>query len=261
MALVWFWQEAVRAQFSYKCNARGFFISVSIRSLFSRSAGLPSSYATGLGACLGVLCYHVFLQKNLSKEKLDNSSFVLQQLSNLFQSNQLAINFIVGIAFLFVAFALDYFIPYQKELNDLPIQLSWSPVWCGIGIGLLQLFFMILFDKSLGISTGFSVFVAQFSRFNPLQNCLCSFKSLADGISNMLTLLFSLAAVAGSLLATLSRHEFPLDNRYGGSMWSSFLGGFLLLIGARCAGGCTSGQGISGMRVLLIFHSSYFCVL
>ena len=203
---------------------------------------------TGLGACAGVLFYYLVLQNYLANQKLNNSSVVLQQLSTFFQSNQFSLNLTIGTLFICAAFVLDYFIPFEKELNDLPIQLSWSPVWCGIGIGLLQLFFMVLFDKSLGISTGFSVLVAQLVRVDQLQHSLSSLKSFTNGLSNMLTLLFSLAAIAGSFFATISRHEFPLNNRYGASMWSSFLGGFLLLIGARCAGGCTSGQGISGMN-------------
>ena len=227
-------------------SLRNYPFSSSPIDFFSRGAGLPSSYLTGLGACAGVLFYYLFLQNYLCNQRLDNSSLVLQQLSSFFQSNQFSLNVAMGTIFVSAAFLLDYFLPYESELKDLPIKLSWSPVWSGVGIGLLQLFFMVLFDKSLGISTGFSVLVAQLNRLEPLQDSLPSLKSFTDGLANKLALLFSLAAVAGSFLATLARHEFPLNNRYGGSMWSSFLGGFLLLVGARCAGGCTSGQGISG---------------
>ena len=66
-----------------------------------------------------------------------------------------------------------------------------------------------------------------------------------------LTILFSLGAIGGSFYASFSSNDFPLREQYGGHAWSSFVGGFLLLVGARCAGGCTSGQGISGVTHLL----------
>jgi uncharacterized membrane protein YedE/YeeE len=113
---------------------------------------------------------------------------------------------------------------------------------------------MISFEKSLGISTGFTVIVAQLCRIKFFKQLIPSLESFTYGIQNNLTLLFAIGAIIGSFISTLSTNQFPLNEQYGANVQNSFLGGFFLLIGARCAGGCTSGQGISGKETELIFH-------
>jgi len=111
---------------------------------------------------------------------------------------------------------------------------------------------MILFEKSLGISTAFTVLVAQLCRIKFFKQLIPSLESFTYGIQNNLTLLFAFGAVVGSFISTYSTNQFPLNEKYGANVWNSFFGGFILLLGARCAGGCTSGQGISGVTHLLI---------
>ncbi len=63
-------------------------------------------------------------------------------------------------------------------------------------------------------------------------------------------------AAATVLGAALSRHiaaersVADADGVVGVSVTAAFAGGFLMLIGARMAGGCTSGHGLSGMAML-----------
>ncbi len=112
---------------------------------------------------------------------------------------------------------------------------------------------MILFEKSLGISTGFTVLVAQLCRIKFFKELIPSLESFAYGIQNTLTLLFAFGAILGSFISTYLTNQFPLNEKYGANVWNSFFGGFLLLVGARCAGGCTSGQGISGKKPFFTF--------
>jgi uncharacterized membrane protein YedE/YeeE len=59
----------------------------------------------------------------------------------------------------------------------------------------------------------------------------------------------SLGVIAGALLSVrLSGVSTAVD--MGGSALSSFFGGFLILMGARLAGGCASGHGLSGIARL-----------
>ncbi|CAF0881390.1 unnamed protein product [Rotaria sp. Silwood1] len=218
-------------------------------------SGLRNSLITSLGAICGVLFYYLFLNKHLTKHELPKSSIVLQQLPDLIGIKRIYLNLIFGVICISIAFILEYFVPYKYDLMKLSGLRSvqgWSPVLCGIGIGLLQLFFMILFQKSLGISTGFSVLVAQICRVQFFKQLIPSLESFTYGIQNSLTLLFAFGAIAGSFISTVLTHQFPLNEKYGANAWNSFFGGFLLLVGARCAGGCTSGQGISGVSHLLI---------
>ncbi|CAF3940035.1 unnamed protein product [Adineta steineri] len=218
-------------------------------------SGLRNSFITGIGASCGVLFYYLFLNDRITKCELPKSSTVLQQLPDLMGIKRIYINLIFGLLFIGISFLLESLIPYKNnsiEPNDSLVRSGWSPVLCGVGIGLLQLFFMMFFEKSLGISTGFTVIVAQLCRINPVKKLIPSLEPFAYGIQNNLTLLFSFGAILGSFVATVLIGQFPLNEKYGANAFDSFLGGFLLLIGARCAGGCTSGQGISGFTHLLI---------
>ncbi|CAF2410020.1 unnamed protein product [Rotaria sp. Silwood2] len=218
-------------------------------------SGLRNSLITCLGAICGVLFYYLFLHKLLTKHELPKSSIVLQQLPDLIGIKRIYVNLIFGLICISIAFILEYFFPYKYDLtksSGFHSLHGWSPALCGIGIGLLQLFFMILFKKSLGISTGFSVLVAQICRVPVFKQLIPSLESFTYGIQNTLTLLFAFGAIVGSFISTVLMNQFPLNEKYGANAWNSFFGGFLLLVGARCAGGCTSGQGISGVSHLLI---------
>jgi hypothetical protein len=240
--------------FNFFCNRNKFLI------LFSGS-GLRNSLVTGLGGSCGVLFYYLFLHKILTKTELPKSSLVLQQLPDLIGIKRLYLNLIFGLIFLIMAFLLEYFLPYENDLIKSKgyILNGWSPALCGVGVGLLQLFFMISFEKSLGISTGFTVLVAQLCRIKFFKKLIPSLESFTYGIQNNLTLLFSFGAILGSFISTYLINQFPLNGKYGANVSSSFFGGFLLLVGARCAGGCTSGQGISGKNFFFLIFDILFC--
>lgn len=74
---------------------------------------------------------------------------------------------------------------------------------------------------------------------------------------------FVLGVFIGALIASLSGKTFKLESvppmwaeRFGGSFWKraavSFIGGFIALFGARLAGGCPSGHGLSGLMTLSV---------
>ena len=165
---------------------------------------------------------------------------MLQQLSSIMKINRIYLNLFLGLLMISIGLFLEYLIPTR---------IGWSPVLCGIGVGFLQLFFMLLLGKSLGISSGFSVIVGQLYRIKSLQKLFSPLKSFTYGIQNLLTFLFSFGVVLGSFLASYFSNEYP---KSGVNPLNSFFGGFLLLLGARCAGGCTSGQGISGKSSFIL---------
>ena len=239
--------------------SRRFRYDVHVRMFVSSGSGLFNSLFTCLGAFVGVFVYYTFLDRSLSRQELDKSCLVLQSLPTRFGLNRLSLHIILSLLFLSISFILEVFLPYRRDLIDLDsrlIRTSWSPFWCGVGVGSLQLFVMLLLEKSLGVSTGFSVLLGQLTRWKSFEKICPSLKSFRDGLSNYLTLLFTIGIVCGSFISTCQAVGYPLQQDYGTGKWSSFFGGFLLLIGARCAGGCTSGQGISGE-----IHFSLFFLL
>lgn len=209
--------------------------------------------------------YYGFLSARITKDEVPKSSIVLKQLPEITGIKRIYLNLMFGSIFVGTAFILEHYIPYKNDLitpNGLRHLVNWSPALCGVGIGSLQLFFMMLFKKSLGISTGLTVLVAQLCRIKFFKKLMPSLESFAYGVPNSTALLFALGAVGGSFMATVSANQYPLNEQYGAGVMSSFFGGFLLSLGARCAGGCTSGQGISGkccfLNIFIIFDFVYY---
>jgi hypothetical protein len=236
-----------------------FMLFDNLNVLYSFSgSGLRNSLVTGVGASCGVLFYYLFLHNHLTKCELPKSSIVLQQLPDLIGLKRIYLHLILGLSFLSIAFVLEYIFPYKNDLKITKFETlnGWSPALCGIGVGFLQFFFMILFEKSLGVSSGFNVLVAQLCRIKIFKKLIPSLESFTYGIQNNLILLFTFGAILGSFITTYLSNQFPLNEKYGANVWNSFVGGFLLLIGARCAGGCTSGQGISGKKFF-----SFYCFM
>ncbi|CAF5219362.1 unnamed protein product, partial [Rotaria magnacalcarata] len=148
-------------------------------------SGLQNSFLTCLGAICGVLFYYGFLSSRLTKDEVPKSSIVLQQLPELMGVKRIYLNLMFGSIFIGTAFALEHFIPYKNDFitpKGLRTLVGWSPVLCGIGIGSLQLFFMMLFKKSLGISTGFTVLVAQLCRVKSFKKLIPSLEPFTYGV-------------------------------------------------------------------------------
>lgn len=124
---------------------------------------------------------------------------------------------------------------------------AWSPYLCGIVIGLLQIPAFLLARAFLGTSTTYVRIVGHvfgflglstesFSKFLTMPKFTWQF-GLVIGIV--------VGAYLSSRLSGLKRKN-PSPIFSGKRYRTAFFGGFLLIFGARLAGGCTSGHGISG---------------
>lgn len=134
----------------------------------------------------------------------------------------------------------------------------WSPILVGSLIGLLATTTVILSDKSLGVSTAYARLAGMIARlFAPrFTTQLSYFQKTRPTVDWEVALLFGivlgafLAAWTGnnltnSLLPSTWIHRFGSESA-GLRVATAIGGGFLMAIGARIAGGCTSGHGISG---------------
>jgi uncharacterized membrane protein YedE/YeeE len=134
-----------------------------------------------------------------------------------------------------------------------PFSLSnqiWPPYVAGALIGLLQLFNVQLLTHNIGCSSSYMTVLAQ-AAYNLVPESLHKHIHLAlqkrSGLSNLMQPTFVAGAILGSYLAGSAIHiASPLFT----SPIRSFLGGTLLIFGARVANGCTSGHGISGFSNL-----------
>ncbi|SDU22681.1 YeeE/YedE thiosulfate transporter family protein [Stappia sp. ES.058] len=140
----------------------------------------------------------------------------------------------------------------------------WSPYVAGVVIGLLQIPAFLLVDTALGASSSFVTaggWIA--SLFDPAAAQIDYFAKYMNGTKyfwqSALVIGIALGAFLSATMSSSRRASFsPAWTRMTGatSLWSrmatGFAGGFVLLLGARIAGGCTSGHGISGMAQLAV---------
>lgn len=144
------------------------------------------------------------------------------------------------------------------------IQAKHKPYVFGALTGLLQVLSVALIGQFFGASTTFprtAGMIVNSLGFDVSQAQLGSF---ADGPAILLThwqtwfvIGIGLGALAMSkMTGTFERERLPKmwTDRFGMSMqkrmWYSLLGGIVAIIGARMAGGCPSGHGVSGVAQL-----------
>jgi hypothetical protein len=150
----------------------------------------------------------------------------------------------------------------------------WNPYLVGALIGVLSILTFTLADKPIGISTG----IAQASG-------ACAMPVLgADGVAANTYWakkavpawdygsLFVLGSFFGAMVSALVSGSFKLESvpaiwreRFGSSVGkrflAAFIGGAVLIFGARLADGCTSGHGISGSLQLAVSSWTFFIAM
>ncbi len=154
---------------------------------------------------------------------------------------------------------------------------QWSPYLAGAGIGVLSWCTFYFMQKALGTSTSFvgaaGAGVCAVSPEHVAENAYYvkeygakggGFKPIFDW---QMALDFSLilgAFIAAKLGGSFKKELVPTvwSQRFGPSVGkrlvAAFFGGFILIFGARMAGGCTSGHGISGSLQLAVSSWTFF---
>ncbi len=138
----------------------------------------------------------------------------------------------------------------------------WSPYLCGAIIGLLQVPAFMLGDQALGTSSTYVYVVGQLtSLFHEVDPYLHRY-TVKPGITWQVGLVIGIifgAWFSAKMSKTLRKDFSDIYKLHPGFMgvknnrkYSAMIGGFLILFGARLAGGCTSGHGISGVAQLSV---------
>ena len=139
---------------------------------------------------------------------------------------------------------------------------SWSPYLVGAGIGVLSWLTFYFSDKAIGASSFYATIAGGVGRLLARRHTdsLEYYKKNPPRIG--WEFVFVIAAVIGALIAAQTGGEFT--NEWVPPFWAArfgegsvvlhglvgFFGGILMAFGARFAGGCTSGHGISGTMQL-----------
>jgi len=116
-----------------------------------------------------------------------------------------------------------------------------DPIVGGLMIGIAQASSVLLSKKTLGVSSAYSDLAGHLSS-------LVRGKGLSGGFGNIF---FAGGVMVGARLAS-QRIPLVVESGPTVSVASALFGGFCSIFGARMAGGCTSGHGISGMSTLSV---------
>jgi len=149
----------------------------------------------------------------------------------------------------------------------------WNPYVVGIGLGVLSWFAFGVVNQPLGISTALSATssvcaLPVLGQEGVAHNAYWAKTPLQwDGGMLLLVGTFLGAALSVAASRTFRWEAVPATwaGQFGKSslkrMLAAFLGGVIIMYGARMAGGCTSGHGISGSLQLAVSSWTFFLTL
>lgn len=143
-----------------------------------------------------------------------------------------------------------------------PLSRAWSPYVAGAIIGLLQIPTFLLMDTALGASSSYVTVAAHIAAL--FDGRVAEIKYLAShmwGAKNWWQVAIVVGITVGAYLSMRlsGARRQPISPVWRRTMGTgtlsarapiAFVAGFVMLLGARIAGGCTSGHGISGMAQL-----------
>jgi uncharacterized protein len=150
-------------------------------------------------------------------------------------------------------------VPRNPELSG----AAWSPYLVGALIGVLTWFTFLFSDKPLGASSAYARVAGMLGKLLAPRHT-ASLKYFRENKPKVdWEVMLVGGAIVGSLIAASSGGEAMASwvppmwaERFGDAAWPRLLvaliGGALMAIGARLAGGCTSGHGISGALQLSV---------
>ncbi|KAG9185066.1 hypothetical protein G6011_03013 [Alternaria panax] len=122
------------------------------------------------------------------------------------------------------------------------------PLLGGVLIGAAQAASLVLTGNPVGVSTGYEVVGSYFWQ---TLDSLFGYKSRKPS-APLKSVYFAAGIVAGSWVLVRSVPPTILETGVDVSVVRGTIGGLVMVLGTRLAGGCTSGHGISGMSMLSV---------
>lgn len=243
----------------------GMAIAGSCPGMVMSQLGMMTSSAvyTYVGGLVGAFAYGVLHPWLQSHHVYDFAStlehrFESMHLEEIFFPEQhfALISSVFGILSLGAALMMDYYLPWADDLTTLPGAPlhSINPTMAGFIVGSLQLPLFTTLSTFLGASSAFNVVSSQILRVMPQEYCFMNHAYLRNFVDSKAVwqVYLGLGIVLGSALASgsLFTGQTPIPAAFTIPPMQAFVGGVLILFGARLAGGCASGHGISGLPSL-----------
>jgi uncharacterized protein len=166
--------------------------------------------------------------------------------------------------------AVRYAMGMENKEGNFLMWKRWSPYASGIGIGVLSWIAFLLMGKGLGASSSFvktSGMIEKLFSGEKVEQ-MAYYQKLSPRINSGWMLVAGI--IAGSFISAKLSGDFHLtaipilwEEMFGNNslirIIVAFIGGMILIIGARWAGGCTSGHGITGTLQFAV--SSWMAVI
>lgn len=161
----------------------------------------------------------------------------------------------------------------EKNCDIRTDKVRWNPYLVGVGLGVLSWVAFAVVNQPLGISTALS------SASSVCALPVMGTEGVAENAYWAKTpfkwdggMLFLVGTFLGSLVSVLASRTFKWETvpavwaqHVGKSkprrLGAAFLGGVIIMFGARLAGGCTSGHGISGSLQLALSSWTFFLTM
>lgn len=202
--------------------------------------GIPSAPAAVTGACTGGVVWSALLRPWITSISKRRTLSRAGRPPSTSLPQALGLNRTTAFLLCEMVLVLAVYVVATKTPT------AWSPVSPVVGgllIGGAQVVSLLLRGSLVGVSTCFEqlgewvVYIAKGGR-----------KGARPGTSAML---FAAAMIGGAWALAARRPDLtPRLVDSGPSTGKAVTGGFLMAVGSRLAGGCTSGHGISGLALL-----------
>ena len=154
-----------------------------------------------------------------------------------------------------------------------PIGIDWMPYLVGIGIGVLCWIAFAIAKDPIGVTTAYGRIAGEFAI--PLLGSATVAANTywkQSPFSFDYGVIFLIALMVGALVSSVISGTFKIETvpnvwrqEMGGSVTKRFIwaffGGVIIMFGARLAGGCTSGHGISGSLQLAVSSWIFLAVM
>lgn len=200
--------------------------------------GIPSAPATIAGACAGGIVWSAALRPWIARQRAR---------SRISRPPATSIPQALGLGRTTTFLLCETVLVLAVHVVVTRMPTAWSPISPiagGLLIGGAQLVSLLLRGSLLGVSTCYEqlgewvVYMTKGSR-----------RGARPGTS---AILFAVAMAGGAWALAARRPDLsPAMAAYSGpSTGRALAGGFLMTVGSRLAGGCTSGHGISGLALL-----------
>jgi uncharacterized membrane protein YedE/YeeE len=159
------------------------------------------------------------------------------------------------------------------ELRQGSMRIDWTPYLAGAGIGVLSWIAFAIAKDPIGVTTAYGRLAGEAAI--PLLGA----EAVASNTYWKLApfafdygVIFLVGIMVGAFVSSLISGTFKIElvpevwkQEIGPSVWKrfayAFLGGVVIMYGARLAGGCTSGHGISGGLQLAVSSWLFLAVM